>query len=144
MTQVDFYLLQDSQPAAQTLFTCRLTEKAFKQGHQVYINTASGQQLKQLDDLLWTFRDGSFLPHGIYEACEAASATTHPVLLGHAVEPEGPSDVLVNLSNDVPPFFSRFNRVAELVGGSEEQRQSARERYRFYKDRGYNLETHEI
>jgi len=141
MTRVDFYILQDGQPAEQTLFTCRLTEKAFKQGHQVYINTASGQQLKQLDDLLWTFRDGSFLPHGIYEA---AAETIHPVLLGHAVEPEGPSDVLVNLSNEVPPFFSRFNRVAELVGGNEEQRQSARERYRFYKDRGYHLDTHDL
>ncbi len=141
MTRIDFYLLQDAQPAAQTQFTCRLTEKAFKQGHQVYINTASGPQLKQLDDLLWTFRDGSFLPHGIYEA---TAETIHPVLLGHAVEPEGPSDVLVNLSNDVPPFFSRFNRVAELVGGNEEQRQSARERYRFYKDRGYHLDTHNL
>lgn len=141
MTQVDFYILQDTRPAAQTLLTCRLTEKAFKQGHQVYINTASGQQLKQLDDLLWTFRDGSFLPHGVYEA---AAATPHPVLLGHAIEPEGPSDVLVNLSNEVPPFFGRFNRVAELVGGNEEQRQSARERYRFYKDRGYNLDTHKL
>ena len=141
MTQVDFYILQDTQPDAQALLTCRLTEKAFKQGHQVYINTASGQQLKKLDDMLWTFRDGSFLPHGLYS--ESADSD-HPVLLGHAVEPEGPSDVLVNLSNDVPPFFSRFNRVAELVGGDEAQRESARERYRYYKDRGYTLNTHKL
>jgi DNA polymerase-3 subunit chi len=141
MTQVDFYILKDSQPAAQALLTCRLSEKAFKQGHQVFINTASGQQLKQLDDMLWTFRDGSFLPHGVYE--EGADST-HPVLLGHGVEPEGPSDVLVNLSNEVPAFFSRFNRVAELVGGDEAQRTAARERYRFYKDRGYTLNTHNL
>jgi len=141
MTQVDFYILQDSQPDARTLLTCRLTEKAFKQGHQVYINTESGQQLKILDDMLWTFRDGSFLPHGRYEA---NVGSTHPVLLGYAVEPEGPSDVLVNLSNDIPVFFSRFNRVAELVGGDEAQRESARERYRFYKDRGYALNTHNL
>ena len=141
MTQVDFYILQDSQPDARALFTCRLTEKAFKQGHQVYINAESGQQLKKLDDLLWTFRDGSFLPHGQYEA---NASSTHPVLLGYAVEPEGPSDVLVNLSNDIPAFFSRFNRVAELVGGDAAQRESARERYRFYQDRGYTLNTHQL
>jgi DNA polymerase-3 subunit chi len=141
MTQVDFYILKDSQPAAQALLTCRLSEKAFKQGHQVFINTASGQQLKQLDDMLWTFRDGSFLPHGVYED---NADSTHPVLLGHDVEPDGPSDVLVNLSNEVPAFFSRFNRVAELVGGDETQRAAARERYRFYKDRGYTLNTHNL
>ena len=141
MTQVDFYILQDSQPNAQALLTCRLTEKAFKQGHQVYINTESRQQLKKLDDMLWTFRDGSFLPHGLYKA---NAGSDHPVLLGHAVEPDGPSDVLVNLSNDVPSFFSRFNRVAELVGGDEAQREAARERYRFYKDRGYTLNTHKL
>jgi DNA polymerase-3 subunit chi len=141
MTKVDFYILQDSQPGAQSLLACRLTEKAFKKGHQVYINTDSGQQLKQLDDMLWTFRDGSFLPHGLYEE---ASHDTHPVLLGHAIEPEGPSDVLVNLSNAVPSFFSRFNRVAELVGGDAAQREYARERYRFYKDRGYTLSTHKL
>ena len=141
MTQVDFYILQDSQPDAQALLTCRLTEKAFKQGHQVYINTESGQQLKKLDDMLWTFRDGSFLPPGLYAA---TADSDHPVLLGHAVNPEGPSDVLVNLSNDVPSFFSRFNRVAELVGGDEAQRESARERYRFYKDRAYTLNTHKL
>jgi len=141
MTQVDFYILQDSRPGAQSLLACRLAEKAFKKGHQVFINTASGQQLKQLDDMLWTFRDGSFLPHGLYEE---NTDSTHPVLLGHAIEPEGSSDVLVNLSDDVPAFFSRFNRVAELVGGDERQRESARERYRFYKDRGYTLNTHKL
>jgi DNA polymerase-3 subunit chi len=141
MTQVDFYILKDSSPRAQALLTCRLSEKAYKKGHQVFINTNSGEQLKQLDDMLWTFSTGSFLPHACYEG---KTDSTQPVLLGHAIEPEGPSDVLVNLSNDVPAFFSRFNRVAELVGGDETQRQAARERYRFYKDRGYTLNTHNL
>lgn len=141
MTQVDFYILKDNSLQAQNLLTCRLSEKAYKQGHQVFINTNTGEQLKQLDDMLWTFTANSFLPHGRYE--ENADST-HPVLLGHAIEPEGPSDVLVNLCSDVPAFFSRFNRVAELVGGDETQRQAARERYRFYKDRGYTLNTHNL
>ena len=141
MTQVDFYILQNERPGARPLFTCRLTEKAYKQGHRVYINTASGQQLQQLDELLWTFRDGSFLPHAVYDA---DASETPPILLGHAVEPEGPTDVLVNLSTELPTFFSRFSRVAELVGGATDQLDAARERYRFYKDRGYTLNTHNL
>ena len=141
MTQVDFYILQDGQPGVLSMFTCRLTEKAFKQGHQVYINTESSQQLQQLDDLLWTFRDGSFLPHAVYAT---GASDNPPILLGHAVEPDGPGDVLVNLSSELPPFFSRFSRVAELVGGDTAQLDAARERYRFYKDRGYTLNTHNL
>ena len=141
MTQVDFYILNDTAPEARSLFTCRLAEKAYKQGHQVYINTESAPQLKQLDDLLWTFRAGSFVPHAIYAGTRDAE---QPVLLGHAVEPDGAVDVLVNLDGEVPPWFSRFNRVAELVGSGEEARAAARERYRFYQDRGYTLNTHKL
>jgi len=143
MTQVDFYILNDAQPAALPVFTCRLTEKAYRQGHQVYIHTASDRQLRQLDDLLWTFRDGSFLPHRIH-AAGVDSDGEQPILLGHALEPEGPGDVLLNLAGEVPAFFSRFNRVAELVGGDDSQIAAARDRYRFYKDRGYSLNTHNL
>ena len=141
MTRIDFYILKDTGEKGQPLFTCRLTEKAFQQGHRVYINTTSASQLEQLDDLLWTFRAGSFLPHAIVSE---AGTRDHPVLLGHESEPQDSNDVLINLSNDVPPYFSRFKRVAELVSGEASQRSAARERYRFYKDRGYTLNTHEI
>ncbi len=143
MTQVDFYILNDSQPGALPLFTCRLTEKAYMQGHQVYIHAASDGQLRHLDELLWTFRDGSFLPHKIHDP-ESGNAGEQPILLGRAVEPEGPGDVLLNLAEEVPVFFSRFNRVAELVGGDDSQIAAARNRYRFYKDRGYTLNTHNL
>jgi len=140
MTQVDFYILSDTSSQACSLFSCRLAEKAYKQGHRVFINTDSTPQLKQLDDLLWTFRAGSFVPHAVYtEDCHA-----QPVLLGHGVDPEDHNDVLVNMANEIPAFFSRFERVAELVGGDEKERTAARERYRFYQDRGYTLNTHKI
>ena len=142
MTQVDFYILNDSKPQAGALFACRITEKAYKKGHRVYINVASDQQLKQLDDLLWTFRDGSFLPHALYKEGDTKESGNTPILLGHGIEPEEASDVLVNLSGDVPSFFSRFSRVAELVAGDDAQRAAARARYTFYRDRGYTLNTH--
>ena len=141
MTRVDFYILRDTGESACALFACRLTEKAVMQGHQVYINAESAAQLLQLDDLLWTFRAGSFLPHAV-DIGEDNGAS--PVLLAHDREPGNSHDVLVNLSNEVPTFFSRFNRVAELAGGNDAQRSEARNRYRYYKDRGYTLHTHEI
>lgn len=141
MTQVDFYILKDSQPQARPLFACRLTEKAYKQGHRVYIHTDTPAQLKQLDDLLWSFRAGSFLPHAIYEG---GSAAGEPILLGQDIEPEGSDDVLVNLSGKVPPFFSRFSRVIEPVAADDGARGAARERYRYYQDRGYTLKTHKL
>lgn len=141
MTQVDFYILNESADEARPLFACRLAEKAYKQGHHIYINTESAPQLKQLDDLLWTFRPGSFLPHAVYAT---ATDAEQPILLGHALEPDGPADVLVNLDSAVPPWFSRFNRVAELVGNDEAARTAARDRYRFYQDRGYTLNTHKL
>ncbi len=141
MTRVDFYILEGSSTTVRPRFACRLVEKAFEHGHQVYINTESAAQLSQLDDLLWSFRDGSFLPHAIYDQ---AASDKPPILLGHATEPQECNDVLVNLSQEVPPFFSRFNRMAELVDGDAAQRTAARERFRFYKDRGYTLKTHTI
>ena len=141
MTEVDFYILKDKAPQAGMQFACRLAEKIFKDGHQVYINTTSGQQLKQLDDLLWTFRQGSFLPHAV---CTGDEPEATPILLGHAIEPDGPSDVLVNLAEDIPAFFSRFSRVTELVSGDDTQREMARTRYKFYKDRGYTVRSHQL
>ena len=140
MTQVDFYILQDEAARARPLLTCRLTEKAWKQGHRVYINTDTQQQVGELDDLLWTFRAGSFIPHAVYTEADREL----PVALGHALEPDGFDDVLVNLANEVPPYFSRFDRVAELVGADAEQRAAARDRYRYYQDRGYTLNTHKL
>ncbi|MEN8107456.1 MAG: DNA polymerase III subunit chi [Pseudomonadota bacterium] len=141
MTRVDFYLLQNDNRNTCPLFACRLTEKAVKQGHHVFINTDSDRQLRQMDDLLWSFRGGSFLPHAIYAD---QADTIEPVLLGHAAEPGACNDVLINLSTEVPAWFGRFDRVVELIDGDATRRAAARQRYAFYKDRGYTLNTHEI
>ena len=140
MTRIDFYILTDDTPQAAPLFACRLSEKAWKQGHRIFLNAGSDAQLKQLDDMLWTFRAGSFLPHTVYRE----PGSSEPVLLGRDVDPTGEHDVLLNLSTVVPSFFSRFERVVELVAGDESSRSAARERYRFYQDRGYSLETHKL
>ncbi len=141
MTRVDFYVLAESDATAAELLACRLAEKIYKLGHQVYVHTESDAQAQRLDGLLWTFRPGSFVPHGRQGG---ESPEQVPVLIGCGEEPASHTDVLVNLATEVPGFFSRFERVAELVAGEPEQRAMARERFRFYRDRGYELQTHNL
>ena len=136
MTQVDFYVLSNRN---RLYFICQLAEKVFGLGHRIFIHTESEQQAHALDDLLWTFRDRCFLPHCLDGADPEAA-----IHIGAGREPVGEFQVLVNLGNDVPAFFSRFERVAEVIDNDDQVRTHGRERFRFYKDRGYPLETHTL
>jgi len=141
MTRVGFYLSKARDDSARLVLACRIAEKAWRTGHKVYIHTASTEHSALCDRMLWTFRQGSFIPHALAEQDDGVS----PVLIGHAPEPElRLHDVIINLSDEVPVFFGAFERLAEPVAGDDLQRQQARERYRFYRDRGYALQTHEL
>ena len=141
MTRVDFYVLDSGGDAARNTLACRLVEKAWLRGHQIYVHAPSAEEARRLDDLLWTFRAGSFVPHRILEGTDDAQC---PVHIGCGAEAASATDVLINLAAEVPPFFSRFERVIEVVTPEAPQRDQARERYRFYRDRGYALESHNI
>ncbi len=141
MTQIDFYILSEQPAHNRDMLSCRLAEKVYKLGNRLYIHAASQTEASRVDDLLWTYRDGSFIPHEIYRKGQAMES---PVVIGHHEEPDVEADVLINLAADVPLFFSRFERVAEIIGQQDEEKNSGRERYRFYRDRGYALKTHNI
>ena len=141
MTRIDFYILAPASRGNRYQLACRLSEKAFRQRHRVYIHTASVQEAQHLDRLLWTFRDGSFVPHG--RVGEVVDDHT-PILIGCLSAPESEDDVLINLAPDVPSFFSRFDRVAELIDQDAAVRSSGRRRYSFYRDRGYPLFSHDL
>src|SRR5699024_533493 len=120
---------------------CRLTEKAQTAGHRLFLHTADAAQTAALDRMLWTFRQGSFVPHATRDN-RAADDDLTPVVIGHGEPPPGFDDILVNLDGDVSHFFSRFRRHMEVVGPG--RRDVARTAYRFYRDRGYELKTHQI
>lgn len=144
MTRVDFYILDRPAREARLTVACRLAEKAVNQDHEVLINTESDSESSRLDDLLWTFSQGSFLPHRVL-ADDSGSDESEPVSIGSGREPlDGSWDLLINLAPKVPEFFSRFSRVAELVGSEEADKAAGRERFRYYRDRGYELRTHHI
>lgn len=142
MTRVDFYILPDATADGRERLACRLADKAYRLGHEVYIHARDRQHAARLDELLWTFRAGSFVPHQRVD--EGHDTHEAPVLIGHAEAPMQCHTLLINLADGVPGFFSRFERVMETVDQDEENRRSGRERFRFYRDRGYALKTHTL
>lgn len=141
MTQIDFYISDSDSNDARLKLACRVVDKAFELDQHVFIHGATDEEARQLDELLWTFAQGSFIPHRIVRE-PLAAPPREPVLIG-MTEPvaTGRWDVLVNLAPQVPDFFSRYDRVAEIVDANAERRERSRERYRFYRDRGYKLST---
>lgn len=141
MTRIDFYILSDGGGDALTA-AARLCDKASGSGHSLYVLSPDAGQLSALDDLLWTQRQGSFIAHERYGR-EAPTSPLPQVLLGDREPPEGWQDILLNLGTEVPSFFSRFERVLEIVPGDAESRAHCRTRFKFYRDRGYELKTFE-
>ena len=141
MTRIDFHVLPIDGKIGRERWACKLTAKAWKQGHRIHVHTGSEAETMRMDELLWTFRDISFLPHTVLGDAAAGEAR---ITVGHGdLLPES-NEVLVNLTHPAPLFFSRFERVVEIVPAETEARAAARERYRFYQERGYPLQNHDI
>ena len=137
MTRIDFYFEADDKLHV----ACRLAAKAAQRKLRVLIYSADEVQAQRIDRLLWTWQATGFLPH-----CMARSplAAQTPVLITHDPEDTPHDEVLLNLNPAWPPAFSRFQRLVEIVGRDEEDRQAARERFRFYRDRGYAISNHDL
>jgi len=141
MTQVDFYILDQQVKGNRFTLACRIIEKAWRQGHRVLVQTQNNEQTLHMDRLLWTFRDVSFLPHCVYPA---KNPELNPILINHQSVSTGEHDILVNLQTDVPTTFSQFARVAELIDSDPATKQAGRQRFKYYRDRGYPLNSHTI
>lgn len=152
MTQVDFYILATESEDSWLRLACRITEKAIRQNLNVYLHSENAADASRLDGLLWTFSQGSFIPHRL-----VGSGSDEPfeesVLIGRkdlaaeipADTPVAQSwDLMINLTTQVPEFFSRYARVAEVIDADPIRRENGRERFRFYRDRGYELNTHNV
>lgn len=142
MTRISFYVLKSSNEQDRQVFACRLIEKAYYQGHQIYIHTENEAQTKQINQGLWSFRSDSFIPHQIVSNDNADQQT--PVLVSHNASPPRLMNLLINLATEQPSFFSQFERVAEFINEDSAIKTAGRARYRFYQQRGYELETFTI
>ncbi len=142
-TQVVFYLLGAADPRARLTTACRIAEKACGQGLRVAVRTASPSETAELDDLMWTFSDRSFVPHAVWPA-EPAVADETPVLLASGALPASHRDVLINLAADAPVEPSAFGRICEIVGADPDSKQRARLRWRGYREAGLSPASHDV
>lgn len=141
MAQVDFYIVSSPEEKHRRETVCRLADKARRLGHRVFIHTESDAQARELDQLLWTFREDSFVPHAL--AAESNDDSDR-ILIGAGTEPAGPVDVLINLTRDVPLCAEHCQRIAEVVGGGEASRAEGRQRFRRYREHGHQMKSHAL
>jgi DNA polymerase-3 subunit chi len=137
VTSIDFY----THCADRLEVAARLVVKAWAQHGSVRVLTPGDDGTAELDARLWRLPPTGFLPH-----CRLASplAAETPIVVDHALVHEGPAAVLINLHPSPPPFFSRFERLVEIVGTDDGDTAAGRERWRFYKERGYALRSHNL
>ncbi len=142
MTRIDFYILPESAGGGLVITACKLCDKAAQGGATTYVHVPDPTAADALNTALWSFRQGSFVAH------ERLGETLEPplpmVLIGAAEPPADYHGIMINLDTEVPPFFSRFERVLEIVDGDPVARSKSRERFKFYRDRGYELSTHNL
>jgi DNA polymerase-3 subunit chi len=141
MTRIDFYILGSAADGGRDMSVCRLVHKAFASGHRIYIRTADDDAARRLDDLLWTFNQGSFIPHALHPT---DGKEEFQVLIGHDEPPTECNDVLIQLAPEPFAAFERFQRVLEVVGSEENDKLKGRERFRFYRERGCTPITHTL
>jgi len=139
VSRVDFYILSDGNSVDR--FACAIATKAWSSGNRVHIHTQSEENAAKFDDLLWVHKDISFVPHEIFDGNTNEET---PVTIGYGNHSPQASQVMINLGSGIPDFASSFDRVVEIVGGNESNKQLARQRYRQYMEADYEIHDHKI
>ena len=137
MTQIDFYT-----NASDKLGTaCRVAAKAYALGKKVVALCPDEDTAQRIDRMLWLTPATGFVPH-----CDSASplAAVTPVVIDHRGDEPVHDQVLLNLRDEWPPLFARFERLIEIVSAEDDDKQRARERYKFYRDRGYEIRVRDL
>jgi len=137
MTRIDFY----TKVADRLQTACTLCGKAVARQMRVLVLTPDAEATERMDRLLWTQPPIAFVPH-VRARHRLASVT--PVVVDHDPGTLECDDILLNLRSDTPDLFSRFQRVIEIVGLDEDDARDGRVRYRFYRDRGYEITIHDL
>lgn len=137
MTQIDFY----TKVPDKIHTACRIVAKAVGAGLRVMVLTPDAGTTDELDRLLWTVPATGFIPH-VRARHKLAPVT--PVLIDHDLAGVERDELLLNLRLDTPEVFSRFQRLVEIVSLDDGDTVAGRARYRFYRERGYEIRTHDL
>jgi DNA polymerase III subunit chi len=137
MTRIDFY--SNAEPKLQV--ACQLVAKAAQQQLHVVVYAPDEDVARGFDKLLRTYQATGSIPY--YTAHDALSSEP-PIAIAREGAEMAHYQVILNLHDDSPPSFSRFERLVELVGTDDDDRRLARDRFRFYRDRGYEIKHHDL
>ncbi|MES2942639.1 MAG: DNA polymerase III subunit chi [Pseudomonadota bacterium] len=142
MTEIAFHFNVPDKLA----YSCRLLRKAYASGADIVV-TGAADTLAELDQLLWTFSAPEFIGHCHLPGSGGGNATTigaSTLVLAESPRHCRHNGVLVNLGSHIPEEFERFERFIELVSQSDPDKQSARQRWKHYADRGYAMKRHDL
>ncbi len=141
MTDIDFYILSAQEPQQRLEFACRLVDKAYRSRCKILVQLSNQAQAEAFDELLWAFRETSFIPHTLLTDLQTENTEENcPVHIAYNDEQKPPHfDVLINLADEIPATFARYKRVLEIVIQQDEVLANTRNHYRFYKERGYPI-----
>jgi len=142
MARIDFYVVAGSGDRARQRFACRLAEKAYRHKNSVHIEVADPASARVMDEMLWTFRDGSFVPHDL-SGPDAGEAIA-PVTIGTRAADQLRPDLVINLTNEIPEHPDSFARIAEIVSSDDNCKACSRQKFATYRKDGHTLETHKI
>lgn len=135
MTKVDFYF----NATDLNQVTQRLIAKALKAKANATVVVSGGMPaLQAFDAHLWSFDASSFVPH-VFASDDLTSKTPVVLTTGDEDVPHSHYGLLINTGSTVPERFARFERLIELVASDEASLQAGRERFKFYRARGYPM-----
>lgn len=141
MAQIGIYLLAHPDEDA-LMVVCKLCGQYAASGKKVYSYTPEAGVALDLDEKLWTYRDGSFVSHEVFKGGELEMPFP-AVLIGADRAPESHRDVLMNLATDAPTWYGDFPRIVEVVPKGVEVRNACRARFKQYKAAGHEVKTFE-
>ncbi len=131
MTRVEFFFnVRDKQQKIADL-----SEKFLSKGLKLMVFVSNAEAVAATQNYLWQ-QPTSFLP-SLSLSDKLANVT--PIIVDYQRDHLVHDEVLINFQHPHPPFFSRFKRLVEIVGIDEEDKDQARSRYKFYRDRGYQI-----
>jgi DNA polymerase III subunit chi len=141
--RVDFYILEEPSPSGRLKVACKLAEKAYLAAQTVLVWHTDPAELRAFDEMLWTFNDGSFVPHEVLPASGSVPPET-PVLLSLGVAPSANVDIVINLGPELPACIAQTRRVAEVIDGDDTRRRAGRARFKAYRELGVQPASHNI
>ena len=124
------------------IYVCKLIEKGYKQNiNPIYIKTDTQKQAEELDKILWTFRQESYIPHTLVDQ---DSNNTQPVQIGWIDNEIEDAEAIINLSDGMPDISNHLKKIHEIIENIDEKKEKARERWKKYKSIGFNIKAYKV